>query len=91
MDADSGHVCKSYVGPGSGKICKDGFYTTLACTGERCWGCGGWYAERHVPVCMRDEVPKHLADGTGAPLFRMRQATDSTAPRRIDGEGQDGR
>lgn len=60
-------TCKSYD-PKS-RICADGFAQRDFCSGHAgCLFCGH-VSSRHLPYCMREELPAHMATDDGRPLF----------------------
>lgn len=59
--------CKSYQR--DSLTCAAGFVQMPLCSGRGgCYACGH-VADKHVPYCMRDEVPEHMVKDDGYPRF----------------------
>lgn len=50
-------------------ICRDGFPTSAACFGARCWSCGSHAAERKLPACMDENISARFLDDRGMPRY----------------------
>ena len=62
-----GSECKSYMQ--SALTCADGFVQMQFCSGGAGCGSCGHVAGAHLPFCLRDELPEHMADDAGGPRF----------------------
>ncbi len=59
-------ACSAHIAGGG--FCTNGFPQTTACRGDAtCGRCGN--PSKAQPVCLRDELPKHLIDDSGRMLF----------------------
>jgi hypothetical protein len=59
------------------RVCADGFVQVPFCSGF--YGCPtcGRSGPSSTPPCLRDEIPAHLADAKGGPLFYRPDPEDS--------------
>jgi hypothetical protein len=59
--------CQSYRA--RSLTCRDGFVQRTFCSGDAgCMTCGHVH-EKHLPACLRDDIPPHLSKPDGSPLF----------------------
>lgn len=59
--------CKSYRERQS--VCADGFVQRTYCRGQvGCFHCGA-ISTRYLPACLSDDVPEHMVNSDGTPLF----------------------